>query len=244
MITIAKLDKSFGRNRVLDGLEIHVPPGSVCAILGPSGCGKSTLLNIICGLERQESGSVDFDGRIGYMMQEPYLLPWRTLEENAMLGVEVVEALFFQDRSLRKYFDAFELDEHYGVYPSESSGGMKQRAALIRTLLLEPSILLLDEPFSGLDFDIKLKVQREIVKYQMERNVTTLLVTHDIEDAIALSDKIVVFSETPAHIKAEIEIELGTAQRHPVEARKSQRFRDYFVRIWKELKYLDGDDGY
>jgi NitT/TauT family transport system ATP-binding protein len=244
MISISGISKDYGTLGVFQNLTGEIASGSIVSVVGPSGCGKSTLLNIICGIDKPDSGSIRIGaaGRpAGYMMQEPHLLPWRTLAENALLGVEVVRELHTRDGLLRHYFEAFELDAHYETYPSESSGGMKQRAALIRTLLLKPSLLLLDEPFSGLDFDIKLKVQREIVRYQQSSSATTVLVTHDIEDAIALSDKVLVFSEAPAQIKAEIPIELGVSRKDPVEARKSERFREYFVEIWDQLKYLDED---
>lgn len=243
MITGTDLHKSFNTHRVLGGLNISVEAGSICAILGPSGCGKSTLLNLISGVDRPDSGNVFVSSRPGYAMQEPHLVPWRTLGDNASLGIEVVRGIRASKTSVIKYFRDFEMESAMDIYPAEASGGMKQRAALIRTLAIEPRILLLDEPFASLDYDIKLKVQQLILAFHEKVSATIILVTHDIEDAIALADTVVIFSEIPARIKAEIPIELGISRRDPVEARKSDRFRDYFVRIWGELKYLDGRDG-
>lgn len=248
MIRIREISKSFGRKlAVLRDLSFDCPQGEITSLVGPSGGGKTTLLNLIAKLDEQDSGDITIRGGtvplVGYMLQEPLLLPWRTLFENSALGAEVMGILRPKmTESAEHYFDAFDLSGDQQTYPEFSSAGMKQRVALIRTLLPLPSVLLLDEPFSNLDFDIKLKVQRHLIDYHSHNLATTLLVTHDIEDAIALSDKVVVLSDKPAKVKAEVAIHLDTDCRDPVEARKSPKFREYFIQIWDELKYLDNND--
>lgn len=243
-LAIKNLSKRYGEISVFESFNLNIARGNITTIVGPSGCGKSTLLNMVARLEVPDSGEVRFDskgGRLGYMMQEPMLLPWRTLEENALLGVEVMRRDSVGHAEMEEYFEAFDVGKFTRTYPNTSSGGMKQRVALIRTLLTKPAIVLLDEPFSNLDFDIKLKVQRHVLDYHFRNTATTVIVTHDIEDAIALSDTVVVLSERPAVIKSEVQIDLGISKRNPVSARRSPRFRDYFVEIWDQLKYLDGN---
>jgi NitT/TauT family transport system ATP-binding protein len=244
-IKINNITKSFGNQSIFYKLSFVVNIHEIVTIVGPSGSGKTTLLNIISKIEKPDDGNIIYSlgSKIGFMMQEPPLLPWRNLEENAVLGIEVAKITNHDTKKyLSYYFDIFDLEDYKRSYPGASSGGMKQRVALIRTLLLNPDILLLDEPFSNLDFDIKLKIQRYLLEYQRQQGTTIILVTHDIEDAIALSDRVIVFSDKPTSIKADIPIDLRLPQRDPVEARKSHRFRDYFVRIWDELKYLDNHE--
>ncbi len=248
-VSVSDLGKSYVSDslssRVLVGVNFAVPLTHITAIVGPSGCGKTTLLNLVAKLDQPDHGSivVATGGKVGYMMQDPLLLPWRTLAENALLGVEVASGRSLESRVLmEKYFAAFDLAGAQATYPQASSGGMKQRVALIRTLATVPSVLLLDEPFSSLDFDVKLKIQRYLIDYHENRGTTILLVTHDIEDAIALSDEVIVFWGRPATVKAIIPIDLGLGKRDPIEARKSPRFTEYFTRIWDEIKYLDEED--
>lgn len=247
IITITNVSKSFGATKVFSDLSFSIRENTFVSIVGPSGCGKSTLLNLITRLESPSTGRISVlsseNTRLGYVMQDSLLLPWRTLIENATLGTEILDATDTPARtSAASYFEAFDLGDSAALYPAQSSGGMRQRVALIRTLLTTPSILLLDEPFSNLDFDIKLKVQRYLLNYHIRAKTTVLLVTHDIEDAIALSDRVIVFSEKPSVIKADITVTLDTLKRDPVEARKSPKFREYFIQIWDELKYLDNND--
>lgn len=241
IIEINSIQKSFVNLDVISDLELNLFDNKIYSILGPSGCGKSTILNMISGLLFPDSGKITIaEGkRIGYMLQENLLLPWRTLKENSLLGVEILNDHFFKNENeINKYFDLFDLSGYENYYPNSLSGGMKQRAALIRTLLFSPDILLLDEPFSNLDYDIKLKVQNYILEYFYKKKATILLVTHDIEDAIALSDKIFILSEKPSSIKKTIDVDLGLQHKNPIEARLSPKFNSYFKEIWEELKYL------
>lgn len=242
-ITIRSLTKSYGSTEVLRNFDLDIPSHSVISLVGPTGGGKTTLLNLISGIDIPDFGDINTAftsrGALGYMMQNDLLLPWRTLSENALLGAEVLG--FIRDdicRQLEFYFQLFDLHGHENGYPEASSGGMKQRVALIRTLLIRPKLLLLDEPFSNLDFDIKLQIQKHLIQYQYDNGTTVLLVTHDIEDAITLSDEVIVLSDPPAKIKARVRIDLNLIKKDPVEARKSPKFSDYFGRIWDELKYL------
>jgi NitT/TauT family transport system ATP-binding protein len=241
-LTAANVSKSYNGLSVLSDVSLNIAKGTTVSLVGPSGCGKSTLLNILSGLDRPDSGIVKVDRNLGvaYMMQDSLLLPWRTLAENALLGMEVRYGRAAANPELvSRYFEAFDLASGIALYPSAASGGMKQRVALIRTLLTDPTLLLLDEPFASLDFDVKLKVQRYLIDYQLKGEKTVLLVTHDIEDAIALSDEIIVLSDKPARVKSVIPIDIGYGKHDPVRARKSPRFTEYFTRIWEEIKYLD-----
>ena len=241
MIYANRLNKSFAGESILAEINLTVTANSVVAIVGPSGSGKTTLLNILADILKADSGSVSIDPnhRIGYMLQEPALLPWRTLAENAHLGLELIDGtISFSQKLASGLFREFELNGAQNKYPVQCSLGMQQRTALIRTLAIEPDILLLDEPFSSLDYDIKLRVQLNMARYIERKKPAVLLVTHDIEDAIALADKVIVLTDKPATIKAEIDINLGFPKRDPVADRTSPKFRDYFERIWQHLKYL------
>ena len=240
---INNLSKSYNDLNIISNLSLEIKQQEIVSILGPSGSGKTTLLNLITELEKQDSGEVKFsenEKKIGYMMQDTVLLPWRTLQENALLGIEITEKKSLHNKQLVDYyFQLFDLAQFKHIYPEAASGGMKQRVALIRTLMINPNLLLLDEPFASLDFDIKLRIQRKIVDYHHQNNISIILVTHDIEDAIALSNRVLILSGKPSYIKAEIPINLDVTKQDPIEARKSRQFRDYFVEIWHQLQYSD-----
>jgi NitT/TauT family transport system ATP-binding protein len=225
---------------IIDRIYIQFNENLIYTIIGPSGGGKTTFLNLISRLLENKNGiiKIDKDKQIGYMFQEDILLPWRSLIENIELGIDVLNLV---SHELYYYIDAFDLNGYENYYPHELSGGMKQRAALIRTLLPNPDILLLDEPFSNLDFDIKLRIQKYILDYQRKTKCLIILVTHDIEDAIALSDKVIIFTEKPTKIKKVIDIDNSMKEKDPIEARKSPEFSKYFKEIWNELKYNNID---
>lgn len=235
-----------GETPAIKDISFDVVRGEIVGIVGPSGCGKSTLLSIVAGLIKPSNGHVLIDNKkitkatkgIGYMFQNDQLLEWRNVLQNVVLGLEIQGKL-----SLENYNNAREMLEKYGLgefmssYPSELSGGMRQRVALVRTLLLKPSLLLLDEPFSALDYQTRLAIADEIGVILKREGKTALLVTHDIAEAISLSDRIIILSNRPATIKEIIDIKLTCPEgiKTPLKCREAPEFRYYFNKIWKEL---------
>lgn len=218
--------------------------GEFVTLLGPSGCGKSTLLSIIAGLESPSSGNVLLNGiditnkrsNIGYMLQKDYLLEWRTILKNVILGLEIKKELTNENvEYAKKLLETYGLSEFIDKYPSQLSGGMKQRVALIRTLATKPEILLLDEAFSALDYQTRLDVSTDVYRIIKSENKSTIMVTHDIPEAISMSDKIIVLSHRPATIKNIHEIKFDIKNRNPLNCRDHPDFRKYFDTIWKEL---------
>lgn len=233
-----------GETTALSHISFSLMPGEFLAIVGPSGCGKSTLLNIICGLLEAEEGRILMDGspissqrsRIGYMLQKDHLLEWRTVYKNILLGLEIrgdvtPDKKKLADEMLRTYG----LDKFRDARPSQLSGGMRQRAALIRTLILRPELLLLDEPFSALDYQTRLNVSDDIGRILKKEHKPAILVTHDISEAISMADRIIILSARPATVKKIITVDLGLKNRTPLSSRNAPDFKTYFNLIWKEL---------
>ena len=218
-------------------------PESFTSIIGPSGCGKSTLLSIIAGLEKINDGEILFNGipfnndfNIGYMLQKDYLLDWRTIYKNILLGLEIKgrlneKTIEYAINLLKKY----DLYEFRNKYPSQLSGGMRQRVALIRTLAINPDILLLDEAFSALDYQTRLSVTEDVYKIIKNEKKITIMVTHDIPESITMSDDVVVLTERPATIKNVHNISFSLENRTPLKCREAPEFSQYFDKIWKEL---------
>ena len=241
-----------GETKALSGIDLNVRKGEFLAIVGPSGCGKSTLLNLVAGLISPQEGSITIEGapvgdsrnKIGYMLQKDHLLEWRTTEENIRLGLEINKLLTEDKQELMEH-----LLRQYGMYdfrkvkPKELSGGMRQRAALIRTLVMEPELLLLDEPFSALDYQTRLSVADDIYEILKKEGKTAILITHDIAEAISMSERIIVLTKRPGRIKREVKIELtmknGRIPTKPSEGRSAVEFADYYQEIWKELMEHD-----
>lgn len=234
-----------GETVALRNLSLSVRDGEFCSIVGPSGCGKSTLLSLISGLMMPTEGRVLLDGKplsgpvreMGFLLQKDHLFEWRNVQQNAELGLEVlgVDSRKASDRA-RSLLNAYGLSGFEKSYPRQLSGGMRQRVALIRTLATDPDILLLDEPFSALDYQTKLLMQREVHGIIRANKKAALLVTHDIEEAVAMSDRVIVLSGRPAEVKSVYEIKLTTAEeRTPMVSRDAPEFRDYCKRIWKDL---------
>lgn len=227
-----------GETQALDNISFQVNQGEFISIVGPSGCGKSTLLSLIAGLLPPSSGRLHINSQagVGYMLQKDHLLEWRNIERNIFLGLEIQNKLTEENKAY-----ALSLLEQYGLsafrkhLPSELSGGMRQRVALIRTLALRPEILLLDEPFSALDYQTRLYIADEIGTIIRKEKKTAILVSHDISEAISLSDRVVVLTKRPATVKNIHEIKLSVTDRTPMKAREAPEFRDYFNAIWKEL---------
>lgn len=224
-----------GETEVLKDISFDVKEGEFIAIVGPSGCGKSTLLNIISGLTNAKSGKYIIPEKIsiGYMLQHDHLFEWRTILENVMLGLEI------QGKVTKENIDYINsLLISYGLYdfkdkrPSELSGGMKQRAALIRTMALHPGILLLDEPFSALDYQTRLMVSSDIGRLIRSTHKTAILVTHNLSEAISLADRVIVLSHRPATVKADIEIHLTIPDDSLLGYRSAPEFQHYFNELW------------
>lgn len=225
-----------GETPAVSHLNLEVFPGEFICIVGPSGCGKSSILSMLAGLLSPSEGSIHINGEIGYMLQKDYLLEWRSIRSNALLGLEIQKKLTKENIA---YVDT--LLEQYGLgdfkehYPYQLSGGMRQRVALIRTLAVRPDILLLDEPFSALDYQTRLSVSDEIGSIIRKEGKTAILVSHDISEAISLSDRVVVLSGRPAKLKKIYPIQLSIEEYSPMKAREAPEFREYFNVIWKEL---------
>lgn len=233
-----------GETTALNHINFQVDKGEFLSIIGPSGCGKSTLLSLMAGLLHAEHGTMvfyDSDGmiyqpRIGYMLQKDHLLPWRTVFKNLTLGLEInhqltEENLQLLDEMLIKY----ELYRFRDKFPHELSGGMRQRAALIRTLAIKPEILLLDEPFSALDYQTRLNVSDDIYNIIKSEGKTAVLVTHDLSEAISLSERIIILSSRPATVKNIVNLDFSIRERSPLLVRNAPEFKDYFNLLWKEL---------
>ena len=225
--------------QILKDINFSVEEGEILVLLGPSGCGKSTILNIISGLLEPTQGSVDNHGKkIGYMFQKDHLFEWRTIMKNITLGLEIQHKLTNEaQEEIKRLLEIYDLWDFRNNFPRELSGGMKQRVALIRTLALNPDILLLDESFSGLDYQTRLIVTDDIYKIIKNENKTAILVTHDISEAISLADKVAVLSHRPTTIQSVHKITLTLeGDKTPLTARLAPEFKDYFDLFWKELQ--------
>lgn len=233
-----------GEIPALDSVSFNVSEGDFIGIVGPSGCGKSTLLSIIAGLLEPSEGKISVFGeplkgvcpRIGYMLQRDSLFEWRTIYKNVLLGLEIQNRLNSNEidyvEELLKKYGLYMFKDHY---PSQLSGGMRQRAALIRTLAVKPDILLLDEAFSALDYQTRLAVNDDIYKIIKSENKTAIMVTHDIAEAISMSERLYVLSKRPGTIKLSQDIHFEMENRTPLTSREAPEFREYFNIIWREL---------
>lgn len=237
-----------GEVEALRDVSFDVQEGEFCSIVGPSGCGKSTLLSALAGLERLSGGSLELDGepvcgpsrKVGFMPQRDQLFEWRSIWGNVTLGLTVRG-----ENTPQRQAHVRELLERYGLVdfaqkrPSQLSGGMRQRCALIRTLAAQPKVLLLDEPFSALDYQTRLAVSADIYRIIRQEGKTALLVTHDISEAISLSDRVVVLSHRPAVVKSVHRLtQLQGVP--PLQRRDHPAFAGYFKSIWKELEVHEG----
>lgn len=225
-----------GEVEAVKNVSFSVEEGEFVSIIGPSGCGKSTVLSIIAGLEEKTSGNIQIDGQIGYMLQKDSLLEWLTIYKNVLFGLEIkniktTENVEYVENLLKKY----NLYEFKDKYPNQLSGGMRQRAALIRTLAIKPKILLLDEAFSALDYQTRIMVTKDIYDILKNEHITALIVTHDISEAISMSDRVIVLSNRPATIKEIHTIDFEMENRTPLNCRESPKFSKYFDTIWKGL---------
>ncbi|MGC5773070.1 ABC transporter ATP-binding protein [Paenibacillus pabuli] len=236
---------------VIENLSLEVKQGEFVSLVGPSGCGKTTLLSIIAGLLTPTAGEVQVKGKriegpsaqIGYMLQQDYLFPWRTILDNVLIGLELTGTLDERNRErTRELLRGIGLAGIEEQYPSELSGGMRQRVALVRTLATDPGILLLDEPFSALDYQTKLQLEDLVSDTLKASGKTSVLVTHDLSEAIAVSDRVIVLDRNPGRIRREFIIpeELRNAQ--PFHAREQQGFNELFQALWSELEQSGGGE--
>lgn len=234
-----------GETLALTDITFSVGCGEFAVIVGPSGCGKSTLLSLICGLIRPESGEIRMTGRqtnspsrgIGYMLQKDHLFEWRSVYDNVLLGLEIQKKLTQPNLDrVNRMLETYGLSAFAQMKPSALSGGMKQRAALIRTLALDPDLLLLDEPFSALDYQTRLEVSDDIGSIIRREKKTAILVTHDLSEAISMADRIIILSRRPGAVKRVLPVTFPEEYDTPLKKRNSQEFSQYFNLIWKELK--------
>ena len=233
-----------GETEALKDLNLKIKQGEFVAIVGPSGCGKTTILSIVSGILPATSGKVLIGGEdiaenkkyVGYMFQKDQLFEWRSIWNNIMLGLEIKKQKTEENMQYAKgLIERYGLSDFASKKPRELSGGMRQRVALIRTLVLSPEILLLDEPFSALDFQTRLNVCDDVATIIKREKKTAILVTHDISEAISMADKVVVLTKRPATIKKVFQINLKGDT--PLKRRENPSFSKLFNEIWKELQY-------
>lgn len=227
-----------GETPAIENMSFQVAEGEFLAIVGPSGCGKSTLLSIIAGLLKPESGTLSFGSptRIGYMLQHDHLFEWRTIYQNVILGLELNKNVTKENTDY-----VLQLLKDYGLYsfkdqkPSQLSGGMRQRAALIRTMAIKPDLMLLDEPFSALDFQTRMTVSADIGNIIRKTGKTAILITHDLSEAITLADRVLVLSKRPSSVKYELNVSYDIDRSSPLSIRNTVQYQTYFNLLWKEL---------
>ena len=221
----------------LKDISFDVYPNEWISIVGPSGCGKTTILSILSGLEDKSSGNIIHDKniKIGYMLQKDALFPWLNVLDNCLIGLKVNKSLTNENKNkVLKMLNDYGLSEFIYKYPNSLSGGMRQRVALIRTLALNPDILILDEPFSALDFQTRHYLCDYVYEIIKKENKTVILVTHNIEEALILSDRVIVLSKRPAIVKKIYDINY-TNRNIPSLNRKCIEFQDYYDSIWRDL---------
>lgn len=225
----------------IDNISLDVYDGEFLTIVGPSGCGKSTFLNIIGGIDNKSSGEVNYNGniKIGYMLQNDCLFSWLNILDNCLIGLKVNKLLNEENiKYVKNLINTYGLSDFMYSYPSSLSGGMKQRVALIRTLALKPDILLLDEPFSALDYQTRLSVADDVYKIIKDNKKTVIMITHDIGEACSVADRVVVLTDRPSKVKKIFNIEMKDKS-NPINNRKCPEFSMYYDLIWKEIDIHD-----
>lgn len=223
----------------VEDFSYDLKEGEFISIVGPSGCGKSTILSILCGLLPKSGGSIELNDNIniGYMLQDDSLLEFRTILKNCLLGLEIKKQLNDENKEyVLKLLEMYGLKEFINSYPENLSGGMRQRVALIRTLATKPDILLLDEPFSALDYQTRLAVSDDVYNILKKEKKSAIMVTHDLAEAISMSDRVIVLTGRPSKIKKIYDINL-TDKSTPIENRKAKEFSYYYDMIWKDIDF-------
>ncbi|MBB6453393.1 NitT/TauT family transport system ATP-binding protein [Salirhabdus euzebyi] len=234
--------------KALEDISFEVKKGSFVSLIGPSGCGKTTLLSIIAGLIEPTDGEVLLEGKplktqdsnIGYMLQQDYLFPWKTIIDNVLIGPHIQKNLTqsVKDKAM-ELLDEIGIGQTKDSYPDQLSGGMRQRVALARTLITDPKLLLLDEPFSALDYQTKLKLENLILEILRNYEQTSVLVTHDIGEAIAMSDRIILLDTAPGKIAKIFDVPKEIVELSPFDARQDPVYSEFFQTVWKELDSLE-----
>ncbi len=228
-----------GEIHAVEDFSFKLLNGEFVSIVGPSGCGKSTILSILCNLENKSDGNIKYndDIKLGYMLQEDCLFDWLTILDNCLIGLKIQNELTKESKnyvlSLLKTYGLYDFKD---AYPRNLSGGMRQRVALIRTLATKPDILLLDEPFSALDYQSRLAVSDDVYNIIKKEKKSAIMVTHDLAEAISMSDTIIVMSKRPSKIKKIIDVNLSN-KKNPIENRKAKEFSKYYDMLWKEIDY-------
>lgn len=243
LISIKNLTKRFSNKKeivnVLNNISFDVYEGEILSIIGTSGCGKSTILNIISNLIKDYDGYINYyfdKNNIGYMLQSDALFPWLSVDENTKLGCKIKKINNID--YINKLLDRFALKDFKNKYPNELSGGMKQRVSLIRTVSTKPKLLLLDEPFAALDYQSRLSISNDVYNLIKENNITAIIITHDIAEAISLSDRVIVLSKRPSTIKKIYNIKLNNKQ-DPINNRNDDNFNYYYNLLCKDLDIFE-----
>lgn len=234
-----------GAYLAVEDIELTVARGEFVSLVGPSGCGKTTLLSLLAGLIRPTLGKVLLRGeavkgptsQVGYMLQQDFLFPWRTIADNAAIGLEINGTRSAETMGkVERWLEELGLPDSGRRYPHELSGGMRQRVALARTLVTEPEVLLLDEPFSALDLQIKLQLEALVQDTLRRLDKTAVLVTHDLAEAVAMSDRIVVMGRNPGYIRKQIIVPESVRTASPLDARQLPEYHELFRELWEELE--------
>lgn len=247
--------KSYGEddgelNQVIGDISFSLRVGEIVSLVGPSGCGKTTLLNLMSGLTQPTRGSVLWHGQplqdvpkgIGYMLQKDMLMPWRTVLANVTLGLELTGMpRAHREKKAHAMLGKVGLAPYYNYYPSALSGGMRARVALARTLVTDPEVMLLDEPFAALDFQTKLVLESDMARLVRDQGRSVLLITHDVEEAVSLSDRVIVLTHRPSSIKAIHEIHLDCDRNDMMAARDAAGFTAHVREIWSQLDVRMGE---
>lgn len=245
-IELINISKSFrnpnGNVEVFKNLNLSIKSGEIVSIVGPNGCGKTTLFNIIIGLDKEYEGHVKLDHVedrrtvIAYMMQKDLLLPWKTVYQNIIIGLDIQGKVNSHTKGqVMQYLKRFGISNLISGYPSKLSGGERQKVALIRTLMLDSKIMLMDEPFSAIDYNTRLELQAQIHLLAKENHKTVLLITHDIDEAITVSDRAIIFSNKPNGVLKDLKVIFDVEKRSAFSVKQDYKFAAYFSEIWQSL---------
>ena len=241
ILEIKNLKKTYHTKKeeieAISNFNLNIKKGEFVAIVGPSGCGKSTILSILSGIDKEYKGQIKIENNIkfGYMFQQDALFNWLNVLDNSTLGLNIQKKLSIENKNyVINLLKTYGLKDFINAYPNNLSGGMRQRVALIRTLATKPDIILLDEPFSALDYQTRLKVSSDVYKILKKEDKSAIIVTHDIAEAITMADRVVILSKRPSYVKKIIDINFDNRE-NPIKVRNTMEFNKYYDAIWKEI---------